>query len=108
MFKKVVIGILGILNILMLVAVWQSRPNMPANQVQKSKIEQNQRQNQSVKNETKLLTTSSVLRFSVEKKRRLILIRLRIRLIRLSVTLLMRYITTLRVKRILKTEKRLT
>ncbi len=40
MFKKVVIGILGILNILMLVAVWQSRPNMPANQVQKSKIEQ--------------------------------------------------------------------
>lgn len=67
MFKKVVIGILGVLNILMLVAVWQSRPNMPANQVQKSKIEQNQRQTSQLKNETKLLTTSSVSA-SVEKK----------------------------------------
>ncbi|MCC4370523.1 hypothetical protein LMB49_03810 [Limosilactobacillus reuteri] len=60
MFKKVVIGILTVLNILMLIALWQSRPNMPENQVQKSKIEQNQQQTNNLKKRTKLLTTSSV------------------------------------------------
>lgn len=67
MLKKVVIGILGVLNVLMFVALWQSRPNMPANQVQKNKIEQNQRQTSQLKNKTRLLTTAS-FSASVEKK----------------------------------------
>ncbi len=66
MLKKVAIGILAMLNILMLFALWQSRPNTATNQSQKAKIEQNKRQINNLKKKTDQLTTKSVV-LGVEK-----------------------------------------